>query len=103
MGLNISSHTIKTIMLTHTKLIAPPRYTSSFSFSLLDNSKYLTSWVKKFRDEIQTPPKGSNLLRGFSAKHHVIPNLYLELTHMNSQSFMNISLLHIPHLALSYM
>ena len=33
----------------------------------------MTYWVKKFRDEIQTPPKGSNLLRGFSAKHHVIP------------------------------
>ena len=50
-GLNISSHGIKTIMLTHT----------SFSFSLLDNSKYLTSWMKKFRDEIQTPSKGSHL------------------------------------------
>jgi len=67
MGLNISSHATQTIMLTHTKLTVPPRYTSSFSFSLLDNSKYLTFWVKKFRDEIQTPPKGSHLLRGFSA------------------------------------
>jgi len=56
-GLNISSQTIKTIMFTHTKLIAPPGYTSSFSFSLLDNSKYLTSWVKKCRDENQTPSK----------------------------------------------
>ena len=33
----------------------------------------MTSWVKKFRDEIQTPPKGSHLLREFSANHHVIP------------------------------
>jgi len=73
MGLDIGSHAIKTIMLTHTKLTASPRYTSSFSFLLLDNSKYLTSWIKKYRDEIQTPSKGSHLLRGFSAKHHVIP------------------------------
>jgi len=62
MGFNISSQTITTIMLTHPKLTAPPRYTSSFSFSLLYNSKYLASWVKKFRDGIQTPPKSSHLL-----------------------------------------
>jgi len=32
MGFNTSSQAIKTIMLAHTKLIVPPRYTFSFSF-----------------------------------------------------------------------
>ena len=31
------------------------------------------SLLKNFRDDIQTPPKGSHLLRGFSPKSHFIP------------------------------
>ena len=100
----------KKIMLTHTEMqIAPPRSSSSLYFSLPNKSKHLTSWTKKFWDEIQTPPKGSHFLRGFSPKVISPPNiaskhgLYLAPTHMNSQSLMNISLLHIPHLAISYM
>jgi len=34
------------ILLTPTKITTPPRYTSSFSFSFPNNSKYLTSLVK---------------------------------------------------------
>ena len=40
------------ILLTRTKITAPPRYTSSFSFSFPNNSKYLTSLLKKFRDDL---------------------------------------------------
>jgi len=61
----ISSSTTKSIMLTRVMLqIAPPRCTSSLSFSL-PNKNYLTSWTKKLWDEHQTPPKGSHLLRVF--------------------------------------
>jgi len=67
-GLIISSHTVKTIMLTHTKLTAPPRYTSSLSFSLPNHSKYLTSLKKKYRDDIQKPPKDSPSKRIFTNK-----------------------------------
>jgi len=66
---NISPYTAKTIMLTRVGLqTAPPRCSSSFSFSLPNKSKYLISGTLKFWDEIQTPPKGSHLLRGFSSK-----------------------------------
>ena len=51
-GLIIPSHVVKTIMLTRAKLIAPPRYTSSLSFSLSNHSKYFTSLIKKYRDDI---------------------------------------------------
>jgi len=108
-GFNISSHAIKNIMLTHTKLTTPPRYSSSFFFSLLDKSKYLTSWIKKFRDEIQTPLKGSHLLRGFSPKQHFIPKYSFqtwlvsrtypyELSKLNEHKFTSLT-----NLALSYM
>jgi len=62
-GFIISSHAVKTIMLTCTKLTAPPHYTSSLSFSLPNPSKYLPSLIKNFRDNIQKPPRGSHLLR----------------------------------------
>ena len=71
---NTSPYTAKTIMLTRTKMqIAPTRCFSSLSFSLYNASKYLTSLLKNFRDDIQTSPKGSHLLRGFSPKSHLIP------------------------------
>ena len=42
---HISSYTTKSIMLTRAMLpTAPPRCTSSLSFSLPNNSKYLTSF-----------------------------------------------------------
>jgi len=56
------------IMLAHTKIIAPPRYTSSFSFSLPKVSTNSPSLLKNFRDDFQTPPKGFHILRGFSIK-----------------------------------
>jgi len=103
-SLNISSHAIKTIMLTHTKLIEPLRYTSFFSFSLPNNSKYLTSSTKKFQDKIQTPLKGSHLLRG-SSKSHFIPKYFFpawlvsrtypyELPNLNEHNFTSHS---TPH------
>ena len=56
-GHNISPYIAKTIMLTRARMqTAPPRYSSSLSFSLPNKSKYLTSWTKKFWDAIQTPP-----------------------------------------------
>jgi len=71
-GNNTSPHTAKTIMFTRTEMqIALPK--CSLSFSLPNKSKYLTSWTKKFLDAIQTPPKGSHLLRGLSSKSHFIP------------------------------
>jgi len=76
-GHNISPYTTKTIMLTHVGLqTAPPRCSSSFSFSLRNKSKYLTSGTLKFWDEIQTPPKGSHLLRGFSSKSSFITKYF---------------------------
>jgi len=57
-GINTSPHTGKTIMLTHTTIqTAPPMCFSSLSFSLPNDSKYLTSLIKNFRDDIQTPLK----------------------------------------------
>ena len=69
LGHNVSPYTTKTSMLTHAGLqTAPPSCSSSLSFKLPNKSKYWTSWTKMFWDEIQTPPKGSHLLRGFSSK-----------------------------------
>jgi len=61
------------ILLDLPKIIAPSRYTSSFSFSFLKVSTYLPSFLKNFRDDFQTPPKGFHLLRGFSSQGFVIP------------------------------
>jgi len=103
-GIFISSHAIKTIMLTHTKLIVPPRYTFSFSFSLPKHSKYLTSLIKNFRDDLKKPHKGSHLLRGFSQTIHFFHKHYLHtwlVTRIHPCElpiFMNISLLHILNL-----
>jgi len=66
------------ILLTPTKIAAPPRYTSSFSFSFPNNSKYMTSLLKKFRDDLQKPPKGYPLLRGFSQTNHLFPKHSLQ-------------------------
>jgi len=77
MGLIISSHALKTITLTRTKLTTPPRYTS-LSFLLPNHSKYLISLIKKFRGHIQKPLKGSHLLRGFSQTNHFLPKHSLQ-------------------------
>jgi len=53
-------------------ITSPQRCFSSLSFSLPKHSKYLTYMIEKFRDDIQKPPKGYHLLRGFS-KNHFIP------------------------------
>jgi len=59
-------------------ILSPQRCFSSFSFSFPNNSKYLTSLIKKFRDDLQRPPKGSTLLRGFSQVHHLFPKHSLQ-------------------------
>jgi len=107
---NISPYTTKTIMLIRVGTqTAPPRCSSSLSFLLPNKSKYSTFWTTKFWDAIQTSPKGSHLLRELSSKSHFIPKhsfqkwLVSRSYPMNSQNFMNTSLLHIPHLALFYM
>jgi len=66
------------ILLTPTKITTPPRYTSSLSFSFPNNSKYLTSLLKKFTDDLQKPPKGYALLRGFSQTNHLFPKHSLQ-------------------------
>ena len=58
-----------------------PRCFPSLSFSLLKHSKYLTFLLKKFRDALPTPPKGSHLLRGFFTKHF-IPKYSLQTCHV---------------------
>jgi len=53
-GIITSPHTIKTIMLIHAEIqTAPQKCSSSLSFSLPNHSKYFTSLIKKFRDDIQ--------------------------------------------------
>jgi len=72
-SLMISSHVVKTIILTCTKIqTIPHRYSSSLSFSSPNHSKYLTSLIKKFRDDIQQPPKDFHLLKGFSQTNNFI-------------------------------
>jgi len=44
------------ILLDLPKIIAPSRYTSSFSFSFPKVSTYLPSFLKNFRDDFQTHP-----------------------------------------------
>jgi len=66
------------ILLTPKKITAAPRYTSSFSFSFPNKSKYLTSLLKKFRGDLQKPPKGYPLLRGFSQANHLFPKHSLQ-------------------------
>jgi len=61
------------ILLDLPKIIAPSWYTSSFSFSFPRVYTYLLSFLKNFRDDFQTPPKGFHLLRGFSSQRFVIP------------------------------
>jgi len=79
MGIITSPHAVKTIMLTCTKLqTAPQRYSSYLSFSLLNHSKYSTSLINKFRDDIHKPPKGFHLLRGFSQTKHFLPKHSLQ-------------------------
>jgi len=71
---NISSSTNKSIMLARAMLqIAPPRCSSSLSFSLPKVSTYTPSLLKNVRNDFQTPPKGLHLLRQFSSKRFVIP------------------------------
>jgi len=71
------------ILLSPTKITTPPRYNSSFSFSFSNNSKYLTYLLKKFRDDLQKPPKGYPLLRGFSQTNHLFPKHSLQPCHVS--------------------
>jgi len=50
---------------------SPSRCFPSLSFSLPKNSKYFIFLLKKFRDAIPNPPKGSHLLRGFFTKYFI--------------------------------
>jgi len=52
-------------------ITSPQRCFSSLSFKLPKHSKYLTYLIKKFRDDIQKPPKGYHLLKGFSQNHFI--------------------------------
>jgi len=61
------------ILIAHTKINAPSRYTSSFPFSLPKVSTYSPSLLKNFGSDFQTPPKGFHLLRGFSSQKFIIP------------------------------
>jgi len=85
------------ILLDLTKIIAPSWYTSSFSFSLPKVSTYLPSFLKNFRNDFQTPPKGFHLLRGFHHKYLSFLNIlfklgmYIEPHLMHSQHLRNIS------------
>jgi len=73
-GHKISPYIAKAIMLTCVGLqTARPRCSSSLSFSLPNKCQYLTSWTKKFWDEIQRRLKRFHLLRGFSSKSPFIP------------------------------
>ena len=54
-----------------TIITSPQMYFSSLSFSLPKHSKYLTYFIKKFRDDSKKPPKGYPLLRGFSQNHFI--------------------------------
>jgi len=78
-GIITSPHAGKTIILTHTIIQTTPQSYSSFlSFSLPNPSKYLSSLIKKFRDDIYKPPRGSHLLRGFSQTNHFLPKHSLQ-------------------------
>jgi len=85
------------ILLDLTKITAPSWYTSSFFFSLPKVSTYLPSFLKNFRNDFQTPPKGFHLLRGFSSQRFIIPKHSFQTwsvyrTHlMHSQHLRNIS------------
>ena len=66
------------ILLAHTKINMPSRYTSSFPFSLLKVSTYSPSLLKNFRNDFQTPPTGFHLLRGFSSQKFIILTNYFQ-------------------------
>ena len=71
------------ILLDLPKIIAPSWYTSSFSFSFPRVYTYLLSFLKNFRDDFQTPPKGFHLLRGFSSQGFVIPKHSFKTWYVN--------------------
>jgi len=85
------------ILLAHTKINAPSKYTSSFPFSLPKVSTYSPSLLKNFRNDFQIPLKGFHLLRGFSSQKLSFPNIifklgmYIEHHLMHSQHLRNIS------------
>ena len=61
----------------NTSLIpSPQRCFSSLYFSLPKHSKYLTYLIKKFRNDIQRPPKGYHLLRGFFQNHFILKSSF---------------------------
>jgi len=72
-GINTSPHVVKTIMLTRAEIQIAPPISSSLSFSFPSHSKYLTSLIKKFRDDVQKPRKDShqkvNSSRNILSKH----------------------------------
>jgi len=83
-SINTSPHTVKTTMLTHTKIQTTlPRCFSSLPFSLPIHSKYLISLIKKFRDDIKKPSEGSHLLRGFSQTNQILPKHSLQTWHIS--------------------
>jgi len=97
------------ILLDLPKVTVPSQYTSSFSFSFPKVSTYLPYFLKNFRDDFQTPPKGFYLLRGFSSQGFVIPKHSFKTWSVNRTlsyalpTLKEHKLRHIPIPALSYM
>jgi len=54
-----------------------------FSFSFPKNSKNLTSLLRMFRNDLNIPPKGVPLLRGFSQTNHLFPKHSLQSWHVS--------------------
>jgi len=67
---------------------------SSFSFSFPKNSKYLTSLLRKFRDDLNIPPKNVPLLRRFSQTNHLFPKHSLQSWHVSRISPYELPKLH---------
>ena len=70
-------------LLTPTQITKPLRYTFFLSFSFPNNSKYLTSLLRKFRDVFNIPPKSFPLLRGFSQQNHFFLKHPLQSWHVS--------------------
>jgi len=67
----------KSIMLTRAMpQLAPPRCSSSLSFSLPKVPTSTPSWLKNVRDDFYIPPNGFHLLRGLFPKNIIIPKQY---------------------------
>jgi len=98
-----SLHTVKEVMLAHSKLNTayPIRYFPSLSSLFVDNSKYLKYLLEKFGDIFQNPYEGLHLLRGIPHQIHFILKYSQQKPLVIPKSFkrsMHKSLIHLTHL-----